>query len=305
MKMLIVNNLASGYGNGAIYDFIRSFAKDGDEIVLRSSDGNTDLRSFLIDAKNFDMVVAVGGDTTVGTVSYLLSNTNIPILPFPAGTDNIIAENLFMPTEPHALAKLARQNLTLNFDIGEIQVGKHRYGFGFNAGAGFSTAITKGAKPRRRFWGPFAYAGAALSNFKPEPSKIKLTLDDKEIFTEGVGIMLLNFTKIGFDLSMTHKNRPRDGKLDVVVLKAKTAIDYIPTLTAAALDNAINFPDRSDAIEVYLAKNIKIETEHKMDIHTDNDITELTTPFSAKNLEGAAKYVVCEECINNYNNDYE
>ena len=32
MKLLIVNNLASGFRDGAIYDFMRAFASDGDEI---------------------------------------------------------------------------------------------------------------------------------------------------------------------------------------------------------------------------------------------------------------------------------
>ena len=34
MKLLVINNLASGYGEGAIYDFMRSFAADGDDICL-------------------------------------------------------------------------------------------------------------------------------------------------------------------------------------------------------------------------------------------------------------------------------
>ena len=42
MKLLVLNNLASGYGEGAIYDFVRSFAADGDEVCLRSTDGTTE-----------------------------------------------------------------------------------------------------------------------------------------------------------------------------------------------------------------------------------------------------------------------
>ena len=56
MKLLIVNNLASGFRDGAIYDFMRAFASDGDEICVRCTDGNTDLADFLRDAENFDAV---------------------------------------------------------------------------------------------------------------------------------------------------------------------------------------------------------------------------------------------------------
>lgn len=41
MKLLVLNNLASGYGEGAIYDFMRSFAADGDDICMRCTNGTT------------------------------------------------------------------------------------------------------------------------------------------------------------------------------------------------------------------------------------------------------------------------
>ena len=39
MKLLIVNNLSSGFRDGAIYDFMRAFARDGDEICMRCTNG--------------------------------------------------------------------------------------------------------------------------------------------------------------------------------------------------------------------------------------------------------------------------
>ena len=68
MKLLVINNLASGYGEGAIYDFMRSFAVDGDEICMRCTNGTTPVGSLLGDAKDFDAVIAAGGDGTVATV---------------------------------------------------------------------------------------------------------------------------------------------------------------------------------------------------------------------------------------------
>ena len=53
VKLLVVNNLASGYGEGSFYDFVRALTRDGDEVVIRSSDGATDLRTFLADADRF------------------------------------------------------------------------------------------------------------------------------------------------------------------------------------------------------------------------------------------------------------
>ena len=72
MRLLVVNNLASGYGEGSVYDFVRSLAQDGDEVAIRSTDGTTDLRTFLHDAEEFDAVAAAGGDGTIAAVAHLL-----------------------------------------------------------------------------------------------------------------------------------------------------------------------------------------------------------------------------------------
>ena len=86
MKALIINNLASGYRDGSIYDFVRSFTEDGDEVCMRSTDGTTSIDGLLDDASDFDVVVASGGDGTVTSVAYALANTGVPLLPYPAGT---------------------------------------------------------------------------------------------------------------------------------------------------------------------------------------------------------------------------
>ncbi len=79
MKLLIVNNLASGLGDGSIYDFVRSFLTDGDEVSIRSTDGTTDIADLLHDAELYDAVVASGGDGTVAEPSFQLRDSSIPV----------------------------------------------------------------------------------------------------------------------------------------------------------------------------------------------------------------------------------
>lgn len=303
MKLLIINNLNSGFGEGSVYDFIRSFAEENDELIIRNVVHTTDMIKHLKDAENFDLVVAAGDDDTISKISYFLADRNIPILPYPSGTANLIAQNLFLPSEPHALAKLARQCKTLSFDVGELNVDGQNWGFGCNAGIGYSTKISKEAMATRKLLGPFAYFGAALTNFKPQFSKFEIQLKDRKITTQGIGILLLNFAKIGLDLSVIHNNRPRDGKFEVVILKGKTALRYVPALTAAALDRAIEFEDRSDAIEIYRSSYVRINAEPKMEIQIDGKTINLSTPFEAKILKHAVQYVVDDECLKNYSTD--
>ena len=149
MKALIINNLASGYRDGSIYDFVRSFTEDGDEVCMRSTDGTTSIDGLLDDASDFDVVVASGGDGTVTSVAYALANTGVPLLPYPAGTANLLSLNLAQPNEPHALAKLARRCETLDFDVAEIEAEGEKHGFMIMAGAGYDATIMESAARTR------------------------------------------------------------------------------------------------------------------------------------------------------------
>lgn len=295
MKLLVINNLAAGLGDGAVYDFIRSLARDGDEVCVRSTDGTTNVRDLLHDAETFDAVVASGGDGTVATISYRLANTGIPILPFPAGTMNLLAKNLALPMEPHALAKLMREGRTLDFDLGEIEVDAQRFGFGIMAGAGYDAAIMHGAKPAKHLLGPMAYLSAALANPLPQTSKFTLELDGKQVKSEGLGILLVNFSKIQFDITVTHKNEPRDGAFDVVVLKAQNAFELIPALLAGLLDRGGEFPDRTDSLEIHRARKVRVEADPPMEVQYDGEAPNLTTPFTAHIMNRAVRFFVGEE----------
>lgn len=295
MKLLVINNLASGFGDGGIYDFIRSFAQDGDEVCIRATDGTTDVNDLLDDAERFDTVVASGGDGTVATISYRLANSGIPILPFPAGTANLLTANLASPMEPHALAKLLRENRTLDFDLGEIEVAGRRFGFGIMAGAGYDATIMHGAAPAKRLLGPMAYFSAALANPLPQKSHFTLVLDGKTIESDGLGILLVNFSKIQFDITVTHENEPRDGILDVVVLKAQNAFELIPAVLAGLLDRGGDFPDRTGSLEIHRARDVQVDADPPMEVQYDGEATRLTTPFSAHVLRHATRFYISEE----------
>lgn len=294
MKLLIINNLASGLGDGAIYDFIRVFAKDGDEVVLRSTDGTTDIRPLLTDASEFDLVVASGGDGTVATVCYELANTNIPVLPFPAGTANLLALNLQSPNEAHALAKLAREGKILDFDLGELELETGKYGFGIMAGAGYDAAIMKGAKPNKKIWGPLAYFGAAMSNLEPQHAHFSMILDGKPVESEGVGVLVVNFSKIQFDVSVTHDNEPRNGMLDIVVLKTQNALQLLPAVGAALLDRDGSFPNRPDVLEIHRVREATIVADPPLLVQFDGEVSEITTPFTVRVMPRAVDIVVSD-----------
>lgn len=294
MKLLVINNLSSGYSDGAIYDYLRLVASDGDELCVRCTDGTTEIAGMLRDAAAYDAVVAAGGDGTIAAVSYELASTGIPILPFPAGTGNLLATNLLSPLEPHALAAMTRQLRTLDFDLGEIQAGGRSFGFGIMAGAGYDATIMHDAGPVKRTLGPIAYFQAAIANATPQVSHIRLVVDGEVVEAEGLGILLVNFPRIQFDIPITHGTDARDGSLDIALLKAENAFGLIPALVAGILDRDGVHPDRTDSLEVLRGREVQAYADPPLQLQYDGELPGLTTPFNARVLDGAARFIVSD-----------
>ena len=303
MKLLVVNNLASGYRDGAIYDYLRSVSRDGDEICVRCTDGGTEIASMLDNAASFDAVVAAGGDGTIAAISYALAGTGIPILPFPAGTGNLLATNLLSPLEPHALANMTRAMRTLDFDLGEISASGETYGFGIMAGAGYDATIMHDAKPAKQALGPLAYFSAAVVNATPQVSQLKLNIDGREIESSGLGVLLVNFSRIQFDIPIAHGASARDGAFEVVILKAENAFGLIPALVAATMDRDGVHPDRTDSLEIHHGREVSVIADPPLKIQYDGELPDLETPFTARVLDGVARFIVCDAAYNAFAHD--
>lgn len=300
MRLLIINNLSSGYQDGLVYDFIRQVSKDGNEIVLRSTDGTTRAENMVFDAEQFDAVVVAGGDGTITSVAYQLAYTNIPILPLPAGTGNLLTTNLMSPPEPHALAKLLHEGHSLNFDIGKLTVGEEQFGFSITAGCGYDAAIMQSAKPNKKALGPLAYFQSAFTNLRTPVAEFRLKLDGKEIKSKGIGILLVNFPRIQFDIPLTPNTSARDGIFNVCVLKVNGAVELIPAFIDGILDREGTHPRRGDSLEIFTARSIEVETDPPLEIEYDGETPGIYSPFKAEVMEHAVRFIVGEKAFKTY-----
>ncbi len=295
VKLLVINNLSSGPGDGAIFDFIRSIARDGTEISIRSTDGTTDLATLLEDATSFDAVVASGGDGTVAAICHLLAYTGIPILPFPAGTANLFVLNLESPLEPHALAKLVTNGYTHDFDLAEIEVANEKFGFGIMAGCGYDAKIMHDAEAGKHLIGQTAYLSAAFMNPTPQVSHFTIDLDDETIECDGIDVIVANFAKIQFEITLSPECSPCDGLLDVIILKTQTALELIPSFLVKLFDHNSDMPEKTDVLEIHRSKSVHVVADPPLEVEYDGELTGLTTPFEAHVLPNAVSFYVSED----------
>ena len=299
MRVLVAYNLLSGSGDTDLYDLVHALGREDCEITLRYFSGNGVLADLVHDADRFDRVVVCGGDGTVSTIAYALRNTGIPLLAYPSGTANLIASNLGLPFDPASLAKLTTSSNYASFDVGELtHLGSleelpadRRRGFMMIAGAGFDAAIMDAAQPLKASMGVLAYFAGVMQNLAPTRASFRITLDGREVTSEGIAVLLVNFSRLQFDMPLTHGSSPRDGLFEVAIVQSRTAVGLIPAVWDAWLDRMVQRPERG-ALEVHSAREILVEADPPLRLQYDGDVIDSTTPFGARVLPGAATLLV-------------
>lgn len=297
MRVLVIVNTRAGGSDAGLYSFVRALGLEGAETVLRFAGEDRPLAGLVHDAKDFDRIVAAGGDGTLSTVCHEARDSGVPILAYPAGTANLLALNLGLPADARSLADVTLNGAPARFDLGELDragdEGEHlRTGFVLMAGAGFDASIMKTAQPLKASLGAAAYLLAAVSNLAPTVSEFELVLDGKHVHTDGIAVLLLNFGRIQFDLEVSPGWDPQDGRLEVVVLRTKNVAGLIPVVFAAMLDRVAGYPDRTPSVDVYSASNVELSAYPPLRIQTDGDTLSALSPFAARILPLATTLMV-------------
>lgn len=300
MRILIIHNLKAGTGGDDIFHFMKGFLEqNGYETVLRSITAGESVDELIADAEDFDRVVVSGGDGTVAHVTYKLMNRNVPTLIFPSGTANLLATNLGNAPEPIALAKATVKGITSNFDMGVLNFvdetgAPQTRGFSMIAGAGYDATIMNDAVGLKETLGFLSYFAAALANPTPKKVSFTLELDDKTVTTEGIAVLVVNFSTLPFDMDIIADADAQDGYFDVVVVKPSMTAALLPTIVSALIDNKGSFPYRPQ-LETYRTKKVTVTSDPKVNLQYDGEfIANGQTPFSAEIKPGASCLIVDE-----------
>lgn len=293
MRMLVIVNTRSGGGDARLYDYLRTLAPASAEVILRYFDGEQPLDDLLGDARGFDRVVAVGGDGTVSAVCYSMRDSGVPVIPYPAGTANLLALNLGVHLEPRVLAETTVSGIPARFDLGEIETPATadapgtRVGFAIMAGAGYDAAVIEAAQPMKSSFGAIAYLLGAIANPTPTISRFEIELDGERVETDGIAVLIVNFGRLQFDIQVARGADPQDGLLDIAVLRTKNIAELVPAVAAGMFDRS---GDRYSmpGIDVYSASSVTVRADPPLRIQYDGEVVETFTPFTARVLHGAA-----------------
>jgi diacylglycerol kinase (ATP) len=290
-KLDIIMNPASGQGNPDLTAMNKIFREAGYKwdisITNRKGDGARFVHEAI--AKNVDLIVVYGGDGTVMDVASGLIGLDTPMGIIPAGTANVTATELGIPTDARLAAEVIvnPKAKIQDIDVGQINNKQYfidRVGMGLSAKMIAST--TRESKDR---FGQMAYLFSALQALQtPEIQDYSIEIDGKQISCKGIMCLVCNNPGLGkFGLRFAPDATMNDGLLDVFVLQQNDMNSLLQVLGSMAAQNK----PPTEHLQHFQGKVIKVDTKNPTKIQVDGEVYG-ETPFEAKIIEQKLKVIV-------------
>jgi len=239
-------------------------------------------------ANNPSVVVAAGGDGTISDVAEALIGTDTRLGIIPVGTANIFARELGIPLDLEgACALLDGQPSTTNVDA--MKVGKQY--FVLQIGIGIDSLMIRDTdrQSKRRF-GRAAYIWTAFTRLIGyQPTRFTIVADGKRIRPRASQVLIANGGVLGAPPFRWGPDiRPDDGKINVCIVSARTALDYIGLIWHTLLGQ-----QRRDRNVRYLTaeRSIAISADQALPIQADGEIIG-DTPIQIEVIPDALKVIV-------------
>jgi diacylglycerol kinase (ATP) len=239
----------------------------------------------------YDVVIAMGGDGTLGAVIRGIAGSKVKLGIIAAGTENDIARSLGIPEDLKEACALIASGHTRRLDLGQISTKKRKKFFFFMVAAiGLTATIYPEISdvPNGKLGG-IKDAVMTLLKFDSKPV-VYLTLDDEsKIEVESMLVTVANTPVSGAKNLVAPDASMEDGLLDIAVYPDFSKAELISYFIRSA--NESTTPD--GRIQRYRARKIKIKTSPKLDVAAEGIILGKGTA-QIKVLPGALRVLAPE-----------
>jgi len=212
----------------------------------------------------YDVVIAMGGDGTLGAVIRGIAGSKVRLGIIAAGTENDIARSLGIPEDLKEACALVASGHTRKLDLGQVSTKKRKKFYFFMLTAiGLTATIYPMIKkvPEGKLSG-IKDAVMTLLKFESKPT-VFLTLDDEsKIEVETMLVTIANTPIIGLRNLVAPDASMDDGLLDIAVYPNFSKIELLDYFAKTAYGSST--PDRT--IQRYRARKIKVKTSPKLDV---------------------------------------
>lgn len=282
-KVLILQNPNSGQSDSPEFMKFKALLLDNEiTVTLRNLKPDIEFADLMKDVTDFDCVITAGGDGTVCAVAHEL-NDDIPLFIYPAGTANLVAQNLGMYTTADKLIDAILNGNTISIDIPNIKNKTKSTGFIVAAGAGIDANMIKESENMKSSLGTLAYVFGALKNVNPQEAEFKINIDGQEITTNAICVLIANLGMINFKIPLAEGIDPTDGLLNVIIFKGNSILSLTPNILDSIKHRfGIGQPEFAQNLEIYKGKKITVESNPNMPLQYDGEILDGDTPFEAE-----------------------
>lgn len=275
-RFLIIHNPAAGRQRTHLLDATAQALDDlGCAVTVNRTAGPGDAIQLAAAARGVDVVVAAGGDGTVGEVAHGLFEQPAEHRPafatIPLGTMNVLAVEIGLPNEAQALARVLVDGPVRGITVG--LVGGRR--FVLSAGAGVDAAAVGFLSPGlKRLLGPFAYDIALV---------LALVRQGGTVFEVEVGgetrrvssVIVTNASRYGGEKVVAPQARLEDDDLHVLLGTRHGRWNLMRYGMAFKAGRLHELPD----VMIVPAREMRIRAPAGKPVQLDGDIA-ATTPVS-------------------------
>jgi YegS/Rv2252/BmrU family lipid kinase len=265
----LIINPHSGYGSGrhALADLRAAARQVGIEFVEFTMKGPGDATRYArAIAEQGIAVVVWGGDGTASEVADGLAGTEVPMLPCPAGTENLLAKELRMPSHPRRILDVLTTGRVADCDIGIV----NGRSFLLIIGVGFDGEVVRRLSAKRG--GHISH----LSYFWPiwrtfwehDFPRMHIIADGEEIFDDFGLAFVGNISRYAVGLRICRDARFDDGLLDLVVFSCRQQTGLV---FHAAWTLLRRHPLKGN-VRYRRSRKVHIETVHPVPSQVDGDV---------------------------------
>jgi len=210
-----------------------------------------------------DTIIVCGGDGTVRSAGAAVANTDSALAVVPAGTANLFATGLGLPSKPEEIVELIIRGDRRTLDTAVC----NGLRFAVMGGTGLDAAMIDQADDQKDALGTWAYVKAGVKEARTSTStEAKITVDGSLFFEGDVTCVLVgNLGRLKGGFVAFPDASPTDGMLDLAVLTASGLREWASVMVSAVRHKQETSPHvhigSGTKIKVRLAKKQRFELD--------------------------------------------
>lgn len=296
MKVLMILNPVAGGSDKTSFiekakKYANSIAIDLNIYQSKKADTPDDFTNN-IRSKDYDKILAAGGDGTVLDVAIALKEMDLPMGIIPLGTSNGLATDLGLNQDSlSCFQQLMASKHHIQFDFICLNRNRHFLHLGdIGANANLIRRFESGERERR---GYTAFASHFINELREMKAFHYKIVNDKKTY-EGKAYMIAfcNARRFGSGIPLNLNGNPADGKFELVILNEINVL----TLLKASLADFSYFFEKSQNKEVLQLESAEIFLNESVECQIDGELIGKQDHLQLEVLKHQIRLMVTDDC---------